>query len=305
MRIIVTGGAGFIGSWVAQKFIEEGHSVSIIDNLSQGKKSNIPRGARFYKIDIQDDLEKVFEKEKPDIVSHHAAQIDVRKSICNPRFDAGINIIGTLNLLENSIKCSVRKFIFASSGGVMYGEADIIPAPETSPINIFSPYGVSKRSAELYLLYYKNIYCLNYIALRYGNVYGPRQDPHGEAGVVAIFIQKMLEGKVPTIFGDGRQTRDYVYVEDVVKANILALKYSGRHSIFNIGTGKGTSVNWLYKNLSHIIGFNKKPDYKKPRKGELQKSTLDAHLAIKELGWSSSVELEQGLKKTVEYFKNK
>jgi UDP-glucose 4-epimerase len=303
MRILVTGGAGFIGSWVAQRFIEQGHNVSIIDNLLSGKEKNIPTGAKFYKIDIQDRLEEIFEKEKPEIVSHHAAQIDVRKSVADPIFDANINILGTINLLENSIKYNIKKFIFASSGGVIYGEANFIPTAETAEVNIFSPYGASKRSAEIYLQYYKNIYNLRFVALRYGNVYGPRQDPHGEAGVIAIFTQKMLQGQTPSIFGNGNQIRDYVYVEDVAKANLLALDYEGEHSIFNIGTSRGTQVNELYKKIANLIGFKNSPHYTAPRKGELQESALDSELAKKHLIWSPSVMLDEGLKKTVDYFK--
>ncbi|HZY10966.1 MAG TPA: NAD-dependent epimerase/dehydratase family protein, partial [Bacteroidota bacterium] len=227
MNILVTGGAGFIGSHVADACISSGHSVFIIDDLSMGKREYLNSNAKFLKMDIRDEkVREVFQKEKFDVLIHHAAQMDVRKSVDDPLFDASVNIVGTLNLLENCRSSGVRKFIFASTGGAIYGEQDYFPADETHPVRPCSPYGVSKLSIEKYLNYYHVVYGLNYICLRYANVYGPRQNPHGEAGVVAIFTSKMLSGDQPVINGNGKQTRDYVYVEDVVRANLSALSYN-------------------------------------------------------------------------------
>ena len=304
MRILVTGGAGFIGSHIVDRLIAEDHAVTVVDNLVTGKKENLNPGARFYEADICDreKLDRIFEKEKPDIVDHHAAQMDVRKSVADPVYDARVNVIGTLNLLENSRNYGVKKFIFASSGGVMYGEPQTLPASEEDPPAPLSPYGVTKRCGELYLEYYSATHGLKFTALRYGNVYGPRQDPHGEAGVVAIFSRKMLEGATPTIFGDGEQLRDYVFVDDVVEANILALNQD-ESQIYNIGTGAGASVNTLYANLAKIMDFTEKPVYSDKRTGEIEKIYLNWQRAKKLLGWQAKMDFEGGLKKTVEYFK--
>lgn len=302
MKILVTGGAGFIGSNIVDGFIAGGHEVIVVDNLSTGKKDNINKKARFFNIDIRDPgLRAIFKTEKPDVVSHHAAQIDIRKSVEHPIDDAMINILGTINVLENCKEFGVKKVIFASSGGAIYGDAGRLPASEDLPANPISPYGITKRCGELYLEFYKMTHSLDYIALRYGNVYGARQDPHGESGVIAIFIQKMSIDETPTIYGDGEQMRDYVYVGDVVEANTLALK-SSKSGPYNIGTGIGISVNKLFMVLSKILQFDKKTIYGPCRKGELYRNYLDPGKAKKDLDWSAKTSIDIGLAKTVEWF---
>jgi UDP-glucose 4-epimerase len=303
VKILVTGGAGFIASHIADKFIAEGHEVVIVDNLATGKKENLNKRAKFYELDIcSRDLEEVFRKERPAIVSHHAAQIDVRKSLTDPNRDARINILGTVNLLENCRKYGVERIIFASTGGAIYGEGRDLPAPETHPINPKVPYGASKWMAEKYLAVYKKIYDLDYVILRYGNVYGPRQDLLGEAGVVAIFINLMLQGHQPTIFGDGEQIRDFIYIEDVVEANLLALD-RGVGEVFNIGTENATSVNLIFQELKGILEFAKDPIYRQKRKGEIERIYLDCAKASAVLKWQARIALTQGLKNTIGFFK--
>lgn len=300
---MVTGGAGFIGSHIVDRYINEGNEVIIIDDLSTGKKENINPQARFHHIDIRDKgMEAIFEKERPEIVNHHAAQMDVRRSTENPAFDADVNIIGTINLLENSVKYGVKRFIFASSGGAIYGEQKDFPAGEEHQQFPLSPYGVSKLAGEKYIHYYSKNFGLRYISLRYSNVYGPRQNPEGEAGVVAIFIGRLLKGKEPVINGDGGQTRDYVYVDDVVEANISATR-SETEGSFNIGTGIETSVNKILSNLIDITKVDIKGIHGPPKKGEQRISVLDCSKAIKSLGWKPKVTLEDGLRRTVLYFK--
>ena len=302
MKILVTGGAGFIGSNVVDAYIEKGYEVVVVDDLSSGKKENLNKKTKFYKLDICDKaLEEVFE-EGIDIVNHHAAQVDVRKSIADPAFDARINIEGSLNILENCRKYKIKKIIFASSGGVIYGECSNLPPNEDSPISPISPYGVSKYAMECYLSTYEKIYGLKYTALRYGNVYGPRQDPYGEAGVVAIFSGKMLNNEEVNIFGDGEQVRDYVYVGDIVKANILCLE-NGDNEIFNIGTGKSTSVNQLFSEMKELTQYSKQAVYKSLRAGELMRSSLDVKKVEQKLGWKAKVDIREGLKKTIEFFR--
>jgi len=305
MKILVTGGAGFIGSNIVDAYIEKGYEVVVVDDLSSGKKENLNKKAKFYRLDICDSaVEEVFKKERIDIVNHHAAQVDVRKSIADPAFDARVNIEGSLNILENCRKYRIKKIIFASSGGVIYGECGSVPPNENSPPSPISPYGISKYTVECYLSTYEKIYGLKYIALRYGNVYGPRQDPYGEAGVVAIFSGKMLSNGEVDIFGDGEQVRDYVYVGDVVRANILCLE-SGDNEIFNIGTGKSTSVNRLFSEMKELTGYPKQPVYRAPRAGELIRSCLDVGRAEQKLGWRADTSLKQGLKETIEFFRGK
>lgn len=303
MKVLVTGGAGFIGSHIVDLLIEARYEVIIVDNLSSGQEKNINKKARFYKMDIQyPELEDVFQKERPDYVSHHAAQKDVRVSVSDPIYDAKINILGTLNILQNCIKYKVKKIVFASTGGAIYGEQDIFPAPETHPERPISPYGITKLSVEHYMFYYKTVFGLDYVSLRYSNVYGPRQDPYGEAGVVAIFIQMMCKGEQPVIYGDGEQTRDFVYVGDVANANVLAIKNSTGEHVFNIGTGVETSVNQLFDCLKEIINPLIEKKYASARQGEQKRSVIDNLLAGRILLWKPEVSLAYGLKKTHEYF---
>jgi UDP-glucose 4-epimerase len=302
MRILVTGGAGFIGSNVADRFIALGHEVAVLDDLSTGFREFVNPKARFYEVDLADGeaLDAALAEFRPQIVDHHAAQIDVRKSVDKPRHDAGINILGSLALLESCKRHGVRKVIYASTGGAIYGEAKFLPATEDHPVNPEAPYGASKHAVEHYLYIWKLLHGLDYTALRYPNVYGPRQNPHGEAGVNAIFIGLMLEGKRPRIFGTGEQVRDYLYVDDVVEANVIALE-KGDGEILNIGTGVGTSVNDIVRELKSILGFDSDPIYEPPRPGEIQRIYLDAARAKEKLGWSPKVTFREGLKRTVEW----
>jgi len=302
MKILVTGGAGFIGSWVSDAFLEKGHEVVIIDDLSTGKKENLPEDAKFINCDIRnfDKVEKIISDFKPDIIDHHAAQIDVRKSVDNPMHDAEINIVGTLHLIESSLRHGVKKFIFASTGGAIYGEPEIIPADEkTDPFPI-SPYGTSKYAVEKYLGYYNYVHDFDYVALRYANVYGPRQNPHGEAGVIAIFCSRILSGASCTVFGDGGQTRDYVYVEDIAKANLQSL--NAPVGSYNIGTGIETSVNDLISQLKISSGTDFEVDYGEERPGEVQSISLEVTKAEKILGWKPNVNLADGIQKTWNWF---
>jgi len=307
MNILVTGGAGFIASHIVDRYIDLGHKVSIIDNLFSGKKENINPRAAFYQLDISSpEIEEVFKKEKPEVVNHHAAQIDVRKALEDPVFDAGINIIGSLRLLEQSVKYKVNKFIFASSGGAIYGEGDKreLPFKEDSLFRPESPYGISKLTVEKYLYAYRHTNNISYTVLRYGNVYGPRQDHTGEAGVVAIFISAMLASKPPNIYGNGEQLRDYVFVEDVVRANELALT-KGEGKSFNVGTSYGGSVNEVFKYLKSFLHFSQEPIYRPRRAGEIEKVYLDTTLIRNELGWKAEYDLKKGLEKTVAFFKDR
>jgi UDP-glucose 4-epimerase len=305
MKILVTGGAGFIGSQVADRYIAMGHRVIVIDNLVTGKKENLNPRAQFYQMDIRDaGVEEVFARERPEVVNHHAAQIDVRKSVMDPLFDAGTNVLGMLNLLEKAVKHGVCRFIFASSGGAIYGDQPEggKPASEDDPLRPISPYGVAKATGELYLHYYQVVHGLDCVALRYGNVYGPRQDPFGEAGVVAIFTEKLLAAEQPLINGDGLQTRDYVYVGDVVEANVQALNRKVTGS-FNIGTGVEKNVNELFWSLVKITGKSVKEVHGPAKPGEQRRSVLNCSQAHASLGWEPRVTFEEGLRKTVEYFK--
>ncbi len=304
MKIIITGGAGFIASHIADSYISLGHKVVILDNLSTGKEDFINKKATFYAVDIRNrnEIKKIMQKEKPDIINHHAAQISVRNSVDNPQNDANVNILGLLNLLEEGRINGIKKMIFASSGGVVYGEAKQIPTPETyQPLMPLSPYGVTKLASELYLNYYLHAYKLPYIALRYSNVYGPRQNPHGEAGVVAIFSLKLLRNRVPIINGDGLQVRDYVYVEDIVDANVKALDCIKSGS-YNIGTGIQTNVIQIYQKIKDITSSLIEVKHGPPKTGEQKISCLDCNRAFKILGWRPQYDLSKGMKKTVEFF---
>jgi UDP-glucose 4-epimerase len=306
-KILVTGGAGFIGSHLVDALIERGHKVVVIDNLSTGKKENINKKAKFYKIDIcSPKIGEIFKKEKPEIVFHFAAQINVRKSVEDPLFDAKVNILGSLNVIQNFLQLPTSNFqlptfIFASTGGAIYGETKKIPTPENHPANPISPYGIAKLTVENYLRFYKENFGLKFISLRFSNVYGPRQDPKGEAGVVAIFIEKLSKGERPTIFGDGNQTRDFIFVEDAVSACLKAMEYKGEKEIFNIGTGIETSINELYEIISKLLRTKIKPKYAPEKPGDLKRSCLDISLAKRELKWRPKYNLEKGLRETIKF----
>jgi UDP-glucose 4-epimerase len=305
MKVLVTGGAGFIGSHVCDEFAQQGHQVVALDNLSTGAKENLSSRIPLIELDIRSSQAAAYiEREKPDVVCHLAAQMDVRRSVQDPRFDAEVNILGTLNLLEASRRASVKKVIFSSTGGAIYGEQEIFPAPESHPTRPVSPYGVSKAAGELYLGYYRSAYGLPSVALRYANVYGPRQNPHGEAGVVAIFSQRLVAGQTCTIFGDGRQTRDFVYGPDVARANYLAFERDFVGPI-NVGTGIETDVNRLYALLAEAAGSSERPRYAAAKPGEQRRSSVDFSLARKVLGWQPTVGVEDGLQETLAFFRHR
>jgi UDP-glucose 4-epimerase len=298
-KILVTGGAGFIGSHVVDLFVSKGYEVVIVDDLSTGRASNLNPAAKFYKIDIRDSkIREIFEAERPDYVSHHAAQMDVRRSVAQPLFDADVNILGSINLIECAQEFNVKHFVYISSGGAAYGEPERVPCLETDPINPICQYGASKHTVEHYLYMYHFNYGLNYT-----NVFGPRQDPHGEAGVVAIFTGKMLLGEPVTINGDGEQTRDYVFVGECAYANYLAVSVDHASGIYNIGWGRPTSVNQIFTSLAAITEYNLPANYGPAKVGETRHIYLDASKAKKDLGWTPIKSLEEGLQVTVEYFR--
>jgi len=304
MRCLVAGGAGFIGSHLVDRLIKGGHKVVVVDNLSTGKKENLDQKVKFYKIDIcNPKISQIFKKERPEVVFHYAAQIDVRKSVENPIEDAQVNILGSLNLLENCKKYKVKKIIFVSTGGAIYGDADIVPTPEDYLEFPLSPYGIAKLTVEKYLNYYYQVFGLPYISLRLANVYGPRQNSKGEAGVIAIFCDKMLLGKQPVINGSGLQTRDFIYVDDVVEANILAMK-SRKTGIFNIGTAKETNINTIFRKIRELTDSKYKKIHGPALPGEQKRSCLDYSRAKRELSWQPKYSLDKGLKKTVAWFKS-
>lgn len=303
MKVLVTGGAGFIGSHVVDLMVEAGHEVVVVDNLSTGRMSNLNSSAKFYQVDIRSpELEKVIEAERPEVIDHHAAQMDVRKSVADPVYDADINILGGLNLLNLAVKYNVRKVIYISSGGAVYGEPVYLPCDEKHPVQPLCPYGATKYMLELYLYMYKQTYGLDYSVIRYPNVYGPRQDPAGEAGVVAIFTGLMLKGKPVTIYGTGEQVRDYVFVRDCARANVMLLS-KGSGQVFNLGYGIGTTVNQIFAGLKSITGYGADAIYGPGRAGETFKIYLDATHAKQELGWEPTIPLHDGLSKTVDYFR--
>ncbi len=302
MKILVTGGAGFIGSHIVDGFLHNGHEVVVVDNLTTGRFENINPKAKFYLMDIRSqELGKMFEQEKIDIVCHQAAQMDIRKSVADPVYDADVNISGTLNILQNAIRCGVKKILFASTGGAVYGEPEVFPCDEEHPLRPISPYGVTKLTVEKYLYFYGLEYGLNYVILRYANVYGPRQNPSGEAGVVAIFTSKLIAGEQPVINGDGQQTRDYVYVGDVVQANLKSLMLENNDT-FNIGTGIETDVNQIFSLLNHLTGANVRKRHGPPKKGEQRRSVIDYGKAESVIGWKPQIGLENGLQQTVHHF---
>ena len=300
---LVTGGAGFIGSHLVDRLLSLEYKVVVVDNLSTGKLKNLNPSATFHHVDItHPSVSEVFQREEPDVVFHLAAQTSVSRSTKDPVIDGEINVLGTLRLLEAARRSGIEKFIYSSSGGTIYGEPEFNPCNDGHPVAPLSPYGMSKYLGEQYLELYRRLHRLNYVSLRYGNVYGPRQDPHGEAGVVAIFTQVMLEGKQPQIFGDGNQERDFVSVEDVVEANILAIN-RGDGTAYNIGTGRGTSVNRIFELLQSITTYKWGPERGPSRPGEVYKISLDSTRAAQELGWTPQVTLEDGLRQTVESFR--
>ena len=303
MKILVTGGAGFIGSHVVDAYVAAGHEVLVVDDLSTGKRENLNPAARFYELDIGDaKVVELIRDERPGVLNLHAAQMDVRRSVADPIFDAQVNVLGTINLLEAARRANVRRVLFVSSGGAVYGEQERFPAPEDHPTNPVSPYGVSKRAGELYAFFYQTEYQIPFVALRYANVYGPRQDPHGEAGVVAIFTQRMLRSEPVTVNGDGRQTRDYVYVGDIVRANLLALE-STATGPFNIGTGIETDVNELARLLVAASGSTSAVRHGPAKQGEQRRSVVDARRAAEVLGWRPETPLAEGLRRTVDWFR--
>lgn len=303
-KILVTGGAGFIGSHVVDQFLELGFEVVILDDLSTGHTSNVNPAAKLYQMDIRDPkLRDVFEAEKPDFISHHAAQMDVRRSVAQPLFDADVNILGSINLIECAKEFGVKRFVYISTGGAVYGEPERVPCEETDAINPICQYGASKHTVEHYLYMYYVNYGLKYTVLRYPNVFGPRQDPHGEAGVVAIFTGKMLADEPVMIYGDGGQTRDFVYVGDCARANVLAVTIDHQPGIYNIGWGHPTSINEIFSTLAKVTGYSQSVQYGPAKVGETRSIYLNASKAKRDLGWTPTMSLEDGLKKTVEYFK--
>jgi len=303
MKTLITGGAGFIASNIADRLIAEGHQVGIVDNLLTGKEKNIPREAIFYKEDIRNYILKhIFEVSKPEVVLHYAAQIDVRKSVENPAYDLDINGMGMVNVLEQCRKNNVKKVIYASSGGCVYGNTNKFPTPETEERRPESPYGITKMLGEQYLDFYNKVHGLNYTILRYGNIYGPRQDSKGEAGVIDIFANQMLDDKPIIIYGDGEQIRDYTFVGDVVNANVAALT-KGDNQVFNIASERPISVKNLYHIINNAMGQKSDAVYMPARKGELMRSELDCTKAHDILGWKAKVSLEDGIRQTIQWIK--
>jgi UDP-glucose 4-epimerase len=304
-KILVTGGAGFIGSHVVDLFLAKGYEVVVLDDLSTGRISNLNPEAKFYQIDIRSpEIRDVFAAEKPDYISHHAAQMDVRRSVAQPLFDADVNILGSINLIACAREFEVKHFVYISSGGAAYGEPERLPCDEEHPINPICQYGASKHTVEHYFYMYYVNYGLNYTVLRYPNVFGPRQNPEGEAGVVAIFTGKMLAGEPVTVNGDGQQTRDFVYVGDCAYANYLAVTVDHQPGIYNLGWGRPTSINDIFFSLAKATGYNNPIQYGPAKVGETRHIYLDAKKAARELGWTPTVTLEQGLEKTVAYLRD-
>jgi UDP-glucose 4-epimerase len=304
-KILVTGGAGFIGSHVVDHYLEAGHAVAVVDNLATGNRENVNPAAAFYEVDIRsDELAEVFARERPDVVNHHAAQASVPLSVSRPGYDAEVNLLGSLNLLEQARQHGVQRVIYASTGGAVYGEPQYLPCDEEHPIRPLSPYGASKHAVEHYLQLYEQLYGLGYTILRYANVYGPRQDPHGEAGVVAIFTSQMLAGEPAIVHGDGLQERDLVYAGDCARANVAALEQD-RDGIFNIGSGAGTTINDLFERLAKLTGYARPRQHGPARLGDVYRSFLSCDLAARELGWQPAFDLDQGLQATVTYFQQR
>jgi len=305
MKCLVTGGAGFIGSHIVDLLIEKNNEVVVVDNLLTGNKRNLNPKAVFYEVDICDkeELNKIFLEEKPEIIFHVAAQVDVTKSMKIPALDAEINIIGSLNILELCRKYNIKKIIYSNSGGAGSGEPQYFPIDENHPIEPMSHYGVSKHTVEHYLEVYKHLYSLKYVSLRYANIYGPRQDPYGEGGVVAVFINKLLNNEQPEIFGDGNQTRDFMYVGDIAEVNLLCINKAD-NKILNVGIGNEININELFLILKKIINSDLDPIHTEKRKGEIYRSVFNIDKLKKELSWEPKISLNEGLRKTIDYFKN-
>jgi UDP-glucose 4-epimerase len=299
VAVLVTGGAGFIGSHVVEALAARGEDVVVLDNLSSGKRGNLPDDIDLVEGDLRDGLGGLFTRVKPTVCFHLAAQIDVRVSVAQPDFDADVNVLGTVKVLE-AAREQGTKVVFSSTGGAIYGECEG-PAPEDAPRRPIAPYGTSKLAAEEYLSTYNRLYGTGHVSLRYGNVYGPRQDPHGEAGVVAIFFNALLSGSAPKVFGDGSQTRDYVYVGDVARATLAAAERDG--GVYNVGTGRETSVVELLGLCQQIAGTSFEPEFAPARPGELQRAVVDPSRAVDELGWRPEHSLEDGLRETWEFFR--
>lgn len=303
MKVLVTGGAGFIGSHIADRLLADGHEVVVLDDLSTGHIEQLPAKARFYQMELSSPwLDEMFRIEQPDAVAHEAAQASVRRSVEDPVFDAGVNVLGTAALLQASVRHGVRRFLFASTGGAIYGDTDQVPTPEDAPAIPVSPYGASKLSAEVYLRTFHALYGLSYAALRYANVYGPRQDPHGEAGVVAIFSQRLLAGETALINGDGKQTRDFVYVADVADANARAL-VSDAVGAFNVGTGVETDINRIFATIRKLAGSSQPEQHAPAKPGEQRRSVVDPGKISRMMGWQPRTSLDAGLSETVQYFR--
>jgi len=303
MKVLVTGGAGFIGSHVVDALVGAGHQVAVVDNLSTGKRAQVHPAARLHVADLRSRrLARIFERARPEVVVHLAAQMDVRKSVADPAFDANVNVIGGINVLECCRRFGVGRIIYSSSGGAGYGDTDVLPTPEEHPSRPESPYGVTKVAFEMYLAAWQRMFGISGIALRYANVYGPRQDHLGEAGVVAIFCHRLLSGQTPVVYGDGEQTRDYVYVDDVVAANMRALERPRATGCVNVATGVETSVNALYRRLAAAAGSPVRPEHAPARTGEQRRSCLDPSLAKRLLDWEPAVPLEEGLGRTFAFF---
>jgi UDP-glucose 4-epimerase len=306
MKILVTGGAGFIGSHVVDAYIAAGHDVAVLDDFSTGQESNVNPAATVHRVDLRDKahVETVVASFKPDIVNHHAAQSEVPKSVADPAYDAHVNIVGALNVLKASVDNSVRKFIFSSTGGALYGEPDVVPADEDHPLRPLSPYGMSKVAFEQYLGTFQRTFGMNFTVLRYANIYGPRQDFHAEEGrVIAIFASRMIEGKPLTIDGDGTQSRDMLHVGDVATANLAALE-KGSGGTYHISTGIPVTVNDLFRKLALLTEYKLKPRFGPARKGDVYRIAIDNSRAQRELDWRPQITLEEGLRLTVEYFRH-
>jgi UDP-glucose 4-epimerase len=303
VKILVTGAAGFVGSHVADAYVEAGHEVVAVDDLSRGRKENINPKCRFYSCDIRDrrTIENIFSGEKPVVVNHHAAQMDVRRGVREPIFDAQVNILGGINLIEAAVANGVKRFIYVGTAGAGYGEPDRMPVPEDYPINPITPYGISKHTIEHYLFTFRFLYGLDYVVLRYGNVYGPRQSSQGEAGVFAIFSEQMLRGGQPVIYGDGTKIRDYVYISDVVAANMAALE-RGSNEIFNISSGVETTDQEVFDLVRELLGKSIQPRYIPRRPGEIDRICLDVSKAERLLEWKPQVTLAEGARRTVAHF---